>query len=91
MRRHAFDTTSFVAGVVFIATGLVFALAGNPWNLLAFRIDWRWLGPVALIAIGLAVVLPALRRDTAAPHPGSPPEDPDLEEAHRELPPDPMG
>jgi hypothetical protein len=89
VRRHNLDVTSLVAGAVFVTIGLVFALAGDPWNLLAFRIDWSWLGPVVLIGIGAAVMLPVLRRNRAQPaHPGDAPAlDPNLEAAHDELPP----
>lgn len=96
MRRHAFDPTSFIAGAVFVTIGLVFALADDPWHLFAVGIDWRWLGPVVLIGIGAAILLPVVRRTpAAASHPGAPPaddaglDDPALDAAHRELPPAP--
>ena len=76
MRRHAFDPTSFIAGAVFVTIGVVFALAGDPWRLLAVGIDWRWLAPVVLIGIGAAILLPVVRRKpAAASHPGAPPAD----------------
>ena len=92
MKRHNLDITSLIAGAVFVTVGLVFAIAADPWNLLAFRIDWSWLGPVVLIGIGAAVMLPVLRRSNPQPaHPGdAPPLDPDLESAYDELPPDPV-
>ena len=59
--RHAADAFSLVSGLLFLALGgfyLVHDLAGPD-------IDLRWVGPAALIAIGLAGLAASVRRRPA--------------------------
>lgn len=56
MHRHPFDPVSFIAGVVFVGLGVA-SLAGadlDPNGL-------RWLIPVVLMSLGVALLLPLLR------------------------------
>lgn len=57
MQRHPTDVFSLVAGLAFLALGL--RLLGGPIHLASLRLDW--LGPVALIAVGVALVASLLR------------------------------
>lgn len=85
MKRHDLDTVSLVFGVIFVVLGSAFLGFPNPWRAILVDVNWTWLAPVALLVLGVAIVLPLLRRNDAEPaHPGPPPE------AYDELPPDPM-
>jgi hypothetical protein len=56
MKRHTFDPTSFLAGLVLGAIGLAYLLAEQAdWDL-----DGRWVLPIALIGLGVAGVAGAL-------------------------------
>ena len=56
MKRHAFDATSFIFGVVLGAAGIGFLLAEQyEWDL-----DGRWVLPAALIALGVAGIAGAI-------------------------------
>ena len=56
MKRHAFDPTSFLAGLVLGAIGLAYLLAEQAdWD-----VDGRWVLPIALIGLGVAGVAGAL-------------------------------
>jgi len=56
MKRHAFDATSFIFGVVLGAAGIGFLLAEQyEWN-----VDGRWVLPAALIALGVAGIAGAI-------------------------------
>lgn len=71
MRRHAFDPVSFTFGVLFLAV----AAAGltGPWALR--DLDLAWLGPVALVLLGVVVLLTALSpRSAPRPHPDPAPD-----------------
>ncbi|MDP9341732.1 MAG: hypothetical protein M3Q23_06445 [Actinomycetota bacterium] len=81
MRRHEFDPISFVFGMIFAVLGLAF---------LSGRVDLgdlhlRWLWPVPLIAVGLALLATTRRRDpdravpgpATAPQPDAPPQGPE--------------
>lgn len=59
MRTHRFDPASFAFGVLFVAIAVVGLT--DP-SLLAVE-DLRWLGPVVLVVLGLALLLSAVRRD----------------------------
>lgn len=66
MRRHAFDPVSFTFGVLFLAV----AAAGltGPWALR--DLDLAWLGPAALVLLGVVVLLTAQSpRGAPRPHP----------------------
>ena len=59
--RHPADVFSLVTGLLFLALGgfyLVHDLAGPD-------VDLRWVGPAALIAIGLAGLAASVRRRPA--------------------------
>jgi hypothetical protein len=56
MRRHSFDLTSFMFGVVLATAAAGFLLADQ----LAWDVDGRWVLPVALILLGVAGVAGAL-------------------------------
>jgi hypothetical protein len=75
MKRHPFDLTSLLFGVVFGAAAAVYLLA-DP---LAWDIDERWVLPVALILLGIAGIAGALsnlrsNRAAADPTPDEEPE-----------------
>ena len=92
MRRHQFDPISFVFGVMFTVVGLAF---------LSGRVDLgdlhlRWLWPVPLIVVGLALLVSTRKREArplsgvpapasqASPEPARD-QDPDPEDATAEL------
>ena len=56
MKRHAFDFTSFIFGVVLATAAAGFLVADQ----LSWDIDGRWVLPVALILLGVAGVAGAL-------------------------------
>lgn len=56
MKRHPFDPTSFIFGVVLAAAGVGFFLADQ----LAWDVDGRWVLPAALIVLGIAGVAGAV-------------------------------
>jgi hypothetical protein len=65
MKRHAFDPTSFVAGIVLGAVALAYLVAERT----SWDVDGRWVLPVALIGLGVAGIAGALTglRRTAEP------------------------
>jgi hypothetical protein len=88
MRAHKLDVVSLVFGLAFTALGLVFVGFTNPWRAVFIDLDWSWLAPVALIALGVLVLAPLVRRKPAeVEHPGPAPED---TAALEELPPSPL-
>ncbi|MFO7549485.1 MAG: hypothetical protein R6X29_11555 [Acidimicrobiia bacterium] len=90
MEQHRFDAVSFVFGVIFAALGITFMVAPEPWRLLA-GLSYGWLWAAALIALGLALVLPALRGQDRAARPAvETAAEEDLGEALEELPPPPI-
>ncbi len=89
MRRHVFDPVSFVFGMVFATIGLAF-LTGRV-DLGDLHLGWIW--PVPLIALGLALLLTAHRRDArpdapavASPPPAEPEDTPADEEPTDSVP-----
>jgi hypothetical protein len=93
MKSHKLDVVSLLFGIAFTAMGLVFLAFNNPWRVLLFDLQWTWLAPLALIAIGVLVMAPLLRPKAnvvvteTAEHPGPSPEE---SEALEELPPAPL-
>lgn len=86
MKRHTLDTVSLVFGTIFVLLGAAFVGFTNPWRVLIVDLNWTWLGPVALLVLGVAIILPLLRRKDDDPtHPGAPPPN-----AYEELPPNPL-
>ena len=57
MRKHEFDVTAFVWGVLFLTTaGLVFSSEfGGP------EFDLKWLLPAGLVAVGIGGIANAVR------------------------------
>ena len=62
MRRHELDPVSLVFGLAFTGLGLLF-LAGRVD--LAYRLRWMW--PVLLLAVGLAILLDLRVRGSRRP------------------------
>jgi branched-subunit amino acid permease len=61
MKPHRFDTVSFIAGLLFTALGLLFLIPQTPEQLVDMLLDsGAWFWPVLLVAIGLAVIIPAI-------------------------------
>jgi hypothetical protein len=89
MEQHRFDAVSFVFGVIFAALGITFMVAPEPWRLLA-GLSYGWLWAAALIALGLALVLPALRGEQPAVTAVEAGPEEGLGEAMEELPPPPI-
>jgi cytochrome c-type biogenesis protein CcmH/NrfF len=86
MKTHKLDPVSLVFGAIFTLIGLAFVTFQNPWRALIIDIEWSWLGPVVLVALGLLVLAPVFRRrNEPVEHPGEPPE-----EAFEELAPNPL-
>lgn len=92
MTRHRFDFLSFFFGAVFTLAGVAYAVQESPWSFFFdFRLGFRWVVPVLLVVIGLALVRPVFGRTAEAP--GVPPPSPlePLEQAaHEELPESPI-
>jgi cytochrome c-type biogenesis protein CcmH/NrfF len=59
MRTHPFDAVSFVFGAIFTAVAVVVLSNVATITLL----DLRWIGPAALVLIGVVLVVSAARRD----------------------------
>lgn len=57
MRRHAFDVTAFVWGVLFLITALVIWFQEVSDRLL----DMRWVVPAGLVTVGIAGIANAIR------------------------------
>jgi hypothetical protein len=62
VRTHPFDAVSFVFGILFTAVAAI-ALTGVATITL---LDLRWLGPAALVLIGVVLVVSAARSDNGA-------------------------
>lgn len=58
MQRHPLDLVSLVTGGLFLVLGL--RLLAGPLHLGALPLDW--LGPAALIAVGVAMIASLRRR-----------------------------
>lgn len=78
MRRHSFDPTSFILGLVVAGLAVVYLVAEAEDR----AIDGAWIFPVALIGLGIAAVVAGLSRALRrAPSPTPPEEQPGLNEA----------
>lgn len=66
MKRHKFDTLSFVSGVFITVVGLIFLLPAEASDLVDFfggfddLTSWFW--PLAFLAVGALVLVPLLFR-----------------------------
>lgn len=62
MKRHPFDVLSFSFGVIYTLIGLIFLIPMTPFDLLeTVTLSMRWVWPVAVLVIGAAILVPALR------------------------------
>ena len=78
MKHHQLDWLSLIAGLVFVVVGLAFLIPARGEDLARTLVDLvGWGGPVLVVAAGLALILPSLRRQ-AQPEP-EPPGELDLE------------
>lgn len=63
MKRHDFDPWSLIGGVVLTGMGLLFLLPAEPLELgNGFRNLFGWVLPVLVVLVGLALIVPALRK-----------------------------
>ncbi len=62
MHRHRFDPISFVFGLLFLALSVLFVVPAEPWHIYFDRLTLGWLWPLLVIAAGLALLVPAVRR-----------------------------
>jgi hypothetical protein len=69
MKTHSFDGLSFFAGLVITGIGLGFLLVPDVFELVDLFTDaGSWFWAVVLIALGIAVIAPAIsRRHSAEP------------------------
>ena len=87
MKLHKLDVVSLIFGAIFTPLGLAFIGFSNPWRSLLVDVEWGWLAPLALVAVGVVVMLPLFKRSqpVEATHPGEAPAS-----AYEELPPNPL-
>ncbi|MEP7053807.1 MAG: hypothetical protein ABI912_00990 [Actinomycetota bacterium] len=69
MKRHEFDITSFVSGVIFLAVAVAFIVDERTDT----SVNPRWVLPLVLVGIALAGLLATVQR-TRAPLAASTPE-----------------
>lgn len=63
MKRHDFDPWSLIGGVVLTGMGLLFLIPAEPLELgNGFRNLFGWVLPVLVVLVGLALIVPALRK-----------------------------
>lgn len=63
MKTHKFDGISFFTGLVFAAIGLLYLIPRDAGDIVDLFVDvggWFW--PALFLAVGAAVLIPALRR-----------------------------
>lgn len=84
MKFHSVDYVSLIFGAFFVVVAGMFLSSGFD----AFDLDVRWIGPAALVVIGLAFLLPSRRRSTELPGPLV--DDLEVEAAKDELFPSPL-
>lgn len=62
MKRHSFDVLSFAFGVIYTLIGLIFLIPFTPFDLVdTVALSMRWIWPVAVLVIGVAILVPVLR------------------------------
>lgn len=66
MKRHPFDTVSFVFGAVFTLFGLTFLIMDDPWDIVFGSANFTWVMPAILLVAGAAMMLSILRPGTKA-------------------------
>lgn len=63
MKRHQFDTLSFVAGILITLVGLLFLIPVATRDLVSLATRMAvWIWPVLFLVIGAAVLVPTLIR-----------------------------
>jgi hypothetical protein len=65
MRRHEFDVTSLVAGLVFVAIAAAYLVS----SFTSLHVDAGWVLPFGLVGLGLAGVIGSLARARRAEEP----------------------
>jgi hypothetical protein len=83
MNKHTFDPISFVFGAGFLALAAVFALPAEPWNIY-FDLNLGWVLPLAILAVGVALVVPVFRSPARATAGDLVDDHAEIDEAHRE-------
>lgn len=64
--KHKLDVLSLIFGLIFVVVGLAFLLPGSGEQLAdTLRQVFSWGGPVLIIAAGLALLLPSIKRKEA--------------------------
>ena len=64
MKPHRFDSVSFISGSLLVAVGLVFLTPFNVSSLIdALVRAVSWAGPAVALAVGIALILSALKPD----------------------------
>jgi hypothetical protein len=62
MKTHQFDGISFFTGLVFAAIGLLYLIPRDVSDIVDFFVDaGTWFWPALFLAVGAAVLIPALR------------------------------
>ncbi len=62
MKTHKFDGISFFTGLIFAAIGLLYLIPRDVSDIVDIFVDaGSWLWPVFFLAVGAAVLVPALR------------------------------
>lgn len=83
MKRHNLDPISLLAGGFFLTVGIAIGNALSPLRVVRGLIDAsRWAWPILVIVVGMALLIPAFKRQPVAETPQE-----DLTEALEELPP----
>jgi hypothetical protein len=74
MKRHPFDGLSFFAGLVITAIGLAFLLVPDVFDLVGLFTDaGSWFWAAVLIAVGIAIIAPAVARRPSSDDEGDEP------------------
>lgn len=63
MERHRFDALSFAFGLIYALVGVIFLIPTTPFDLVdVVTASLRWVWPAAILLIGVAILVPLLRR-----------------------------
>ncbi len=63
MKTHRFDAISFVTGLVFLGIGLIYLIPRDVTQIIDVFVNaGSWVWPVLFLTIGVAVLVPALRK-----------------------------
>jgi hypothetical protein len=75
MKQHSLDPWSLIGGGFLALVGLLFLIPAQPFDITdGFREFFGWAFPVLVVAAGLALIGPALRR-ARTQEPPAPPAD----------------